>query len=272
MRRLDVVSGMRPLGMAGHLGLLPGVEILIEIGQALGSLLLERLHLFGDGDGLVAGGQRAQFGDLAFEFGDGRFKIEKDLALTSVDRVLGQADNWPSASGKSTFLGKRVMGLDHLPQPLGLHMGVDLCRRNVRMAQHLLDRAQIRPAVQQVAGEAMAQHVRRKLCGIDPGLAAPAPSASGRSAAASGGLLARRRETAICPRRRPAVPGHRDSRPARRAALAETGTSRSRPPLPLTVRKSRSAARRADRQADQFRHAQSGSIEQLHQAEHAPAP
>ena len=112
---------------------------------------------------------RAQFGNLAFEFGDRRFKIEKTWHDSG--SILGKADNWPSASGKSTFLGKWVMGLDHLPQPLGLHMGVDLCRRYVRMAQHLLDRPQIRPPGQEVAGEAVAQHVRRKLCGIDPGLA-----------------------------------------------------------------------------------------------------
>ena len=38
-------------------------------------------------------------------------------------------------------------------------MGVDLCGRDARMAQHLLDLTQVSPAREQVGGEAMAQRV-----------------------------------------------------------------------------------------------------------------
>ena len=64
-----------------------------------------------------------------------------------------------------------MVGLHHLAEPFGLHVGIDLGGRNVSMAKHLLDRAQVRPTFQQVAGKTMAQHVRREPCSIEPGLA-----------------------------------------------------------------------------------------------------
>ena len=50
-----------------------------------------------------------------------------------------------------------------------LYMGVDLGGRNIGVAEHRLDRAQIGAAVEQVAGEGMAQHVRRDPGRVDAG-------------------------------------------------------------------------------------------------------
>lgn len=49
-----------------------------------------------------------------------------------------------------------------------VHMGVDLRRRHVGMAQQLLNDAQIRPARQQVRCETVSQRVGRKTL-FDPG-------------------------------------------------------------------------------------------------------
>ena len=45
-------------------------------------------------------------------------------------------------------------------QSLFEHVRVDLRRRNTGVAEHLLDRAQIGAAIEQVAGESVAQHMR----------------------------------------------------------------------------------------------------------------
>ena len=59
-------------------------------------------------------------------------------------------------------------------EPSALDVRVDLRRGDVRMAEHGLDRAQIRTAVQEMSGERMAQHVRgnRRL---DSSRASPGP-------------------------------------------------------------------------------------------------
>ena len=64
-------------------------------------------------------------------------------------------------------------------QPLVEHMGVDLRGRDVGMAEHRLHAAQIGVVRQQVAGEGVAQHVRRDALRIEP-----APEASCFSGAA----------------------------------------------------------------------------------------
>ena len=48
----------------------------------------------------------------------------------------------------------------HSLQPLLIDMGVDLCRRYVRVTQHLLDDSQIRAVAEQMRCEAVAQKVR----------------------------------------------------------------------------------------------------------------
>ena len=51
------------------------------------------------------------------------------------------------------------MILNQPAQTLLDDMGVDLRCRDVRMAEKLLDRTQIRPPLKQMTGEGMAQHV-----------------------------------------------------------------------------------------------------------------
>src|SRR5438128_8775656 len=48
-------------------------------------------------------------------------------------------------------------------EPLLIDMGVDLGGCDARVTQHLLDRAQIGPAAQQMSGEGMPQHVGRHI-------------------------------------------------------------------------------------------------------------
>ena len=68
---------MRPLGMTGHHGLLPGGEPGIEILQRLLRLGFEAGDIIRDGgSGTAGGGKGLQLGDLRLEFGDGLFKIE----------------------------------------------------------------------------------------------------------------------------------------------------------------------------------------------------
>ena len=46
-------------------------------------------------------------------------------------------------------------------------MGVDLGGRNIRMPKHLLNRPQVGPAFQQIAGKGVAQHMRRNLAEVE---------------------------------------------------------------------------------------------------------
>ena len=62
-----------------------------------------------------------------------------------------------------------MMRLDKRLQAGVEHMGVDLRRRNVGMAEQLLDHAQVRAVLQQVRGEGMAQDVRRERLRVQPG-------------------------------------------------------------------------------------------------------
>lgn len=50
-----------------------------------------------------------------------------------------------------------------------LDMGVDLRGGNAGMAQHHLDRSQIRPMIQQMGRKRMPEHVRREwFCDVSP--------------------------------------------------------------------------------------------------------
>ena len=48
----------------------------------------------------------------------------------------------------------------HTPQSTCVHVGVDLCGRDVRVAEHLLDVAQARASFQEVCGKRVPEHVR----------------------------------------------------------------------------------------------------------------
>ena len=75
-QRADIVEAVRPLGMAGDLGLLPGRELGIEVLERLRGLGLEAGDLLADRGRAVAGLERAQFLDLGLELGHRLFKIE----------------------------------------------------------------------------------------------------------------------------------------------------------------------------------------------------
>ena len=62
-----------------------------------------------------------------------------------------------------------MRALDQPAQPIALDMGIDLGRRDIGMAEHLLYAAQIGAVVEQMAGEGMTQHVRRQARGVEPG-------------------------------------------------------------------------------------------------------
>ena len=208
---------------------------MIEIGQRLGSLLFERLHLVRNRDLRIGSSQGPEFGDLAFQLGDGGFKIKIRTASDPRHHVHWQII-WRARVSKSTFLRQRMVAVHHLLQPATLDMGIDLRGGDVGMPEHLLHGAQISTFFKQIGGKGMAQYMwRNALCVY---------------AAAPRQLLQFERK--MLPRqiawppmrgKQPlagAVPG---ARPHGKVAgysgprLSETGTSRSRPPLPLMARK-----------------------------------
>ena len=167
---------------------------------------------------------------------------------------------------------QRMMGGDDRLQPLRLDMGVDLGRRNIGMAEHLLQRAQIGTAGEQMAGKGMAQTVRRQGAGIEPGRRGKAFEFERRNVAASDDPARHGKETATdrCPCPRPRLLEITGDDPRRSRGLI--GTSRSRPPLPLMVRKRRIGGCRLDRQPDQFRDAQARAVDEFEQAMQPLAP
>ena len=66
-------------------------------------------------------------------------------------------------------LSQGVVLLHEPPQAFLDHMGVDLRGRDVGMAEKLLHGAQISTPLQEMAGEGVAQHMRRQTRGIEPG-------------------------------------------------------------------------------------------------------
>ena len=60
--------------------------------------------------------------------------------------------------------------LDQPAQPVVLNMGIDLCRRDVRMPQHLLHAAQIGTMGEEMRREGVAQHMGRQQRRIKPRL------------------------------------------------------------------------------------------------------
>jgi len=74
----------------------------------------------------------------------------------------------PSVSG--LWPGQWVMVVDKALEPLLQHVRIDLGGRDVGVAEKLLNGAQVGAAVEQVAGEGMAQNVRADTLVMDPGL------------------------------------------------------------------------------------------------------
>ena len=67
-----------------------------------------------------------------------------------------------------------VLG-DDLLQALFEDVGVDLRRRDVGVAEELLHRAQVGAAIEQVAGEGVAQDVRADALGVEAGVGGRVP-------------------------------------------------------------------------------------------------
>src|SRR5690606_4052504 len=73
--RIDVVAGVRPLGMSGNLNLLPRAELGIGLPEQAVGLRFEPRHLVGDVE--IAGvREMAELLDLALELGDRPLEIE----------------------------------------------------------------------------------------------------------------------------------------------------------------------------------------------------
>ena len=68
-----------------------------------------------------------------------------------------------------SFVRERVQVAHQAFEALLENMGIDLCRRNVGMAQQRLHHPKIGAVVQKVAGECVAKHVRAHLRGAQPG-------------------------------------------------------------------------------------------------------
>ena len=58
--------------------------------------------------------------------------------------------------------------LDRRLEPVRLHVGVDLGRRDIGVPEHLLDRSQIGAAGEEMAGKGMPQHMRRDPPVVEP--------------------------------------------------------------------------------------------------------
>src|SRR5260221_2956686 len=160
-----------------------------------------------------------------------------------------------------------MMRLDQGAQPVALDVGIDLRRRDIGVAEHLLDAAEIGAVIEQMAGEGMAQDMRRDARRIDARLDRE-----------------RLEELAAAPPRQMALRAARREEEGRGRALGEKGAAHS------GIRGERGARRRAQRhqtllaalagdeeeallpqprqlQGDELGDAQPGGVEQLDEAD-----
>ena len=79
-------------------------------------------------------------------------QIDRDATLRRPDPA--------SEAGRRPYLCAWMKLAMHSLEPLLIDMGVDLCRRYVGVAQHLLDDSQIRAVAEQMRCEAVPQKVR----------------------------------------------------------------------------------------------------------------
>jgi hypothetical protein len=157
---------MRPFWMSGDLCLLPWRKTGIEICKTLGGFLFQLPDLVRNGHGLVLGRQGPEFGDLAFEFGNACFEIQvcrhylrQSMRGAPLFSETGRPSPFCQQGEGHLALAQGMMGLDDFSQALRQHMRINLRRRNVRVAKHLLDGPEIRPAGQEMAGERMPQNM-----------------------------------------------------------------------------------------------------------------
>ena len=158
------------------------------------------------------------------------------------------------------------MGLEvDLLDPLAGEVGVELGGRDVGVPEHLLHRAQVAAAGEQVRGEAVAQRVRAHLAVEPRGLGVALddlvePLAGQRAAAEVDEQLALR----LGPDQLRAVPRAGTASTAA-AASRPTGTIRSFEPLPCGRTKPAAQVEVGDLQADGLGGAQPAAVHQLQQ-------
>ena len=99
--------------------------------------------------------------------------------------IGGIPGRWPGE-----WPGEWVVAVQDLTQPLVEHMGIDLRRRDVRMSQHRLYRAQISAMGQKVAGKGVPQHMGADLFRRQTGISSQTLQQLGK--AVSGQMAARR--------------------------------------------------------------------------------
>ena len=66
----------------------------------------------------------------------------------------------PDGAARRPYLGARMKLAMHSLEPLLIDVGIDLGRRYVRVAQHLLDDSKIRAVAEKMRGEAVPQKMR----------------------------------------------------------------------------------------------------------------
>ena len=76
---VDEGQAVGAVGMSGDPGLLPGREFRARLGERGGGLLLERVDLVRDRDGILLAHQGPQFSYLAFQLGDRFFEIQESM-------------------------------------------------------------------------------------------------------------------------------------------------------------------------------------------------
>ena len=72
----DVVAAMRPLGVPGDLGLLPRIELVVEVLERLLRLVLKAADFLVERFGVAVSGNRCQLGNAALQIGDLVFEFQ----------------------------------------------------------------------------------------------------------------------------------------------------------------------------------------------------
>ena len=201
---------MRPVGMAGDLRLLPGRQLGVDLGERLRGLAPRAgrsprrwrrrrpPRRASAVPGPCPAGRRPVFrnrGSCASGLSRGG-RMPAGRCGPAKRRQTGLSPGLSSMSTAASLaaFGERVVLGDQRAQPLLEHVGVDLRRRDVGMAEQLLHDAEIGAVLQEVAGEGVAQHVRRDLRRRNAGGGGELLEVAGEGLAGQVAALAERRE------------------------------------------------------------------------------
>ena len=169
--------------MSGNLNLLPWRKLLVGVLELPLDLGLQLADFLDDID-IPIGRKMSQYLDFPLEVGDRLLKIKKHPH--AVSRLFGQGvephhdiripdshkrdvqsstsrsghKRWPLWLCILCFPGEWVMLLDDRAQSFAQHVSIDLRGGNIRVAEHLLDTAQISAVVEQMGCKGVSQHVR----------------------------------------------------------------------------------------------------------------